>query len=386
MQQTDNNYWDGAIWRTNEYWLTAAGTEAWSYDANDIDIPWVTDTQYIIRSRAADNAGNVEIPDIGNIFMYDNEPPEGSILINNDDRYTNSTTVILSLNSNDSGSGVSQMAFSTDDNEWSAWEIFSTTKTFELSAGDGEKFVYFKVKDHTDNIAEPVFDSIILDTVPPHSLSILLNNGATETNSTKVTIDITALDDISGVYRMSFSTNKKDWSGWENYTNTKPFTLASGVGVKTVYFRAIDMAGNIAEPVSDSILLNIPLPPEENPDQEPESEKQLSNMLFWIILIIIIILLILLTIIIKRKILTARKLSTEEADTIKPVISPAHETEKKYSVSPELKRSLGTTIIDKEQHTPNQVIPAITIPPSTGKPPPRQKIAQAAQLPKLPPK
>ena len=126
----DNNYWDGGDWSQETYWLLVDGKESWYYDANDIT--WTTDTYYDICTRTTDNAGNKKISWDGNTFMYDDTPPELTISINNGDEYSNSQSVILYLNSEDSGSGVSQMAFSNDCLEWSDWEEFNNTKLLEL--------------------------------------------------------------------------------------------------------------------------------------------------------------------------------------------------------------------------------------------------------------
>ncbi|UCH88907.1 MAG: hypothetical protein JSV49_11830, partial [Thermoplasmata archaeon] len=108
----DNTYWSGSSWTSNEFWLSVDGTNQWSFDAHNIK--WLTDSIYNIVTRAKDFAGNVELHGPGIDFMYDDKPPEHSIYINVDAVYTNSTDVILSISAEDTGSGVSSMAFSTN--------------------------------------------------------------------------------------------------------------------------------------------------------------------------------------------------------------------------------------------------------------------------------
>ena len=91
----DNFYWDGSDWVEVEFWLQVKGTNSWLYDSNSVQ--WITDTFYNIHSRAIDNVSNQEIPGPGIIFMYDDQPPDISIIINGNATFTNSMDVILSL-------------------------------------------------------------------------------------------------------------------------------------------------------------------------------------------------------------------------------------------------------------------------------------------------
>ena len=61
--------------------------------------------------------------------------------------------------------GEIQMSFSMDSITWTSWEPFSRERKFTLPPDDGEKTVYLKVKDEAGNVAEPVFDSIVLYTI-----------------------------------------------------------------------------------------------------------------------------------------------------------------------------------------------------------------------------
>ncbi len=381
-------YWDGSAWLALETWLDVVGTKEWYFEANDVR--WVTDTYYTIFSRATDNAQNVEHPGIGNTFMYDDKIPELSIYIDNNNSYTNSINVEISLFAHDSGSGVSLMACSSDNITYTLWEPFNSTALFNLPQGDGEKYVYFivndragnigepafdsiildttppenlsiiindddkytksniirlnlyavdtlsgisnmslsydgnnwfnkesykimktislttvageginnnidgektvyfRVRDHAGNIAEPVFDTIILDTTPPYSLSILINNGSPETNSTEVLLDLTALDAMSGVHMMKFSYDGINWSSWENYSQKRIFDLPPNDGEKTVFFNVKDYVGNIADPVSASIVLNT-TKPEPTTIVEEIPVKTTVKTELWIIILIITI-------------------------------------------------------------------------------------------------
>ncbi|WP_455391979.1 Kelch repeat-containing protein [[Eubacterium] cellulosolvens] len=252
-----NDFWAGDKdkWKSAEAWLPALGTEQWSYNSSSIQ--WSTGNRYLIRSRAIDNAGNLESPGSGIVFNYDNSPPEQlSIQINNGEEFTQTTEVNLTLHAVDVGSGCTQMVFSIDGLNWSNWEPFAAEKAFTLTTNDGVKTVYFKVMDRAGNIAEPVYDTIILDTTPPQNLSVVINENAIYTNSNRVTLSLAAQDLGSGINEMSFSNNGMTWTGWLPFSSETIFNLTPRDGEKRIRFRVSDKVGNIAEPISDSIILD----------------------------------------------------------------------------------------------------------------------------------
>ncbi len=275
IKQTDNNkYWDSTVWTSKVTWLTVNGIETWSFDTNDV--LWITDKEYQIQSHTIDNAGNSEPIGPGITFKLDFKPPENEIIINNNDEYTHSTEVELALIATDSGSGISVMSFSEDGIKWSGWEPFLKTVIFSLSSGDGEKKINFKVMDIAGNTAEPVFDSIILDTTPPEDLSIIINDNAEFTNSASVELALFATDSLSGIYEVSFSTDGETWEKWEPFNPNKLFTLPTNDGRKTVHFKVSDKAGNVAQ-TKDSIVLDTNSPYSLNMKINAGDEKTNSS-------------------------------------------------------------------------------------------------------------
>ncbi len=92
------------------------------------------------------------------------------------------------------------------------------------------------------------------DKTPPVG-AVSINGGATHTNDTSVTLDLTASDE-SGLDAMRFSNDGTSWSAWQDFAPTAPWTLPSGDGEKTVWAVFRDRAGNESEPVSDTIVLD----------------------------------------------------------------------------------------------------------------------------------
>jgi hypothetical protein len=240
-----------------------------------------------ISFRVRDHTGNIADPETDSIIL-DSIPPSGlQVSINDNDKYTNSSNVKLSLQGFDTLSGITDMAFSNDGVTWQFWESFQSTKSISLLPGDGKRKIFFKLRDKAGNVAEFVTDSIIVDSESPHSLSIQINNGATVTNSTLVSLQIKAVDDISGLSQISFSSDGKAWSSWENYSGIKDYSLPELDGAKIVYFRVKDNAGNIAEPESATIILDtiVHIDDERKPQKQSSGDLELWPYLFLIIII-----------------------------------------------------------------------------------------------------
>ena len=253
-----NYYWDGSKWINKESWLMAKGINQWSYGTSAIN--WQTGNHFNIYSRAWDKLDNMEISSQEITFMFDNNAPENiRIYINDNDEFTLKREVILSINGIDNGSGISKMSFSDDGELWTDWEPFNNSKNYLLSSDDGEKSVFCKIKDYVGNIGEPIFDTVILDTKPPVSVIIQINKNEIYTNSNAVILNQFAMDSLSGLGDMSFSFNGKDWTSWEPYKEIKPYFLTSGDGLKTIYFKIKDKAGNIAQ-AYDTIIYDITPP------------------------------------------------------------------------------------------------------------------------------
>jgi len=120
---------------------------------------------------------------------------------------------------------------------------------------DGRKpvnVVYYALEPRAAIIAEA---SIVLDREPPWG-SLEINEGKQYTNSTRVTLCLSAGDRTSGILNVSASNDGATWSRWTMYQFTKEWDLLPGDGTKTVYVRFQDKAGNVSTPVSARIVLD----------------------------------------------------------------------------------------------------------------------------------
>jgi hypothetical protein len=125
-------------------------------------------------------------------------------------------------------------------------------------------------------------DYTYTDTTPPTG-SITINSGAAYTNSTTLSLTLSATDAESGVDQMQFSCDNISYSPLESYATTKSFSLGSygaygcntNDGTKIVYVKYKDNAGNLmTTAVSDSIILDTTPPTGSLTNNGPVNEAQ----------------------------------------------------------------------------------------------------------------
>jgi hypothetical protein len=107
--------------------------------------------------------------DYGETLTFTTDPdlikPTGDISINSDKTYTATNTANLSLPATDDLTDVTLMMVCNNSSFTSCtWENYSSTKSWTVTSGEGNKTVYVKFKDGAGNISSVYSDSIILRT------------------------------------------------------------------------------------------------------------------------------------------------------------------------------------------------------------------------------
>ena len=177
-----------------------------------------------------------------------------TLSINGGNSSTNNRAVTLTITAPDA----TYMKIDNDTNFYnmSNWIAKATTYQFTLPSGDGSKTVYLRVRDNANNQAT-TSDSIKLDTQPPTNLSILINGGASYTNSRQVVLTLSA---SGGPSRMYISNDGNTWTGYD-YATSKSWNLSTGDdGQRIVYYKAADSSGNNATAVTATIQLDTTAP------------------------------------------------------------------------------------------------------------------------------
>ena len=210
-----------------------------------------------VYAEFKDAAGNASAAPVQDDVILDTQKPTGTLVIDGGATYAYITAVNLAVTGDDaSGSGVTDMRFGDDGVNWGPWEPFAATKAYALSGSDGPKTVFMELRDAAGNVSVPaVTASIALDTQSPTG-SVQINLGTGYTNAPGVVLSLSASDMGSGVTDMRFSEDGINWGGWEPYSDSAPFVLTGGDGVKTVYAEFMDAAGRSSSAVSDTITLD----------------------------------------------------------------------------------------------------------------------------------
>lgn len=101
--------------------------------------------------------------------------------------------------------------------------------------------------------------------------TISINSGATHTNSTSVTLTISAIN----ATEMCFSNDNATWSNWESYGTSKSWTITDVEGTQTVYAQFRDSTNQTSFASSEIILDVTP------PTVDPYWELYSTNTVFF---------------------------------------------------------------------------------------------------------
>jgi len=206
-------------------WSAYSGTAQWSLTAGD--------GLKTVYAQCRNAAGAVSDTASDSITLDTSPPPYLHISMNNGARWTNSQSVLLGLYAY----SASRCRFSNDNaNSWTDWEPYKTSKAWTLSAGTGLKSVYYTCQNSLGNDIGVVSAQITYSYSPPVSpteVSITINSGDSYTSSRNVRLDLRARN----AYECALRESNYDWGAWEDYATSRDFTLSSGNGPKTVYYK-----------------------------------------------------------------------------------------------------------------------------------------------------
>lgn len=241
-------------------WETFATSKSWQLLSGD-----GTKTVYInFRDQAGTNVSTSDS------IVLDTTLNTPSLSINNGASATNNLTVELTISASDAT--YMKIDNNTQFQNMTSWIPKANTYEFTLPSGpDGTRTVYLRVKDDAGNI-KTTSDSITVDRQPPTDLSLSINSGASYTNNQTVTL---ALSASGGPATIWLSNNGNTWTSYD-YTTTLTWNLSAGDGLKTVYYKASDTAGNNATPISATITLDT-VPPSQVTLTSPASGETLSS-------------------------------------------------------------------------------------------------------------
>jgi len=176
-------------------------------------------------------------------------PQDASILINSGDAVTTSTSVVLTLSATEAyDMYVTNTAGCAGEG---SWESYSTTKSWVLAQTNTTATVYVKYRDRALNETSCVSDTILHDDTAPQGGGISINGGAAATNSTTVTLTLSA----TGADKMYVTNDAGCATGgnWVDYAGTFSWELGQTNALATVYVKYRDSNLNETGCLSDTI-------------------------------------------------------------------------------------------------------------------------------------
>ncbi len=118
-----------------------------------------------LRLRSVDNVDNQANEwSTGFVLRYDNIPPTMDFTTNGGMMTTNQTRVILTITADDQGSGVKAMRLSNDGQDWSLWEMYTTTRSWMIPPVSQQFWpIYVQVQDGVGLESPVVSHTVYLD-------------------------------------------------------------------------------------------------------------------------------------------------------------------------------------------------------------------------------
>jgi len=213
------------------------------------------DGEYTVYARFRDVAGNISETVKDKIIFDTQKPFNCSVVINKNDKYTfrQDGKVDITIFANEADSMIISSDKTFSDAKWVA---YNTKTSFTFEEGDGTKEVFMKFKDIATNETGIFTDDIILDTTPPQDCEFFIDAGAgvTKDINKKVILSFNAKD----ATHMLVS-NYQDFRAarWQLFKPVIKGWQLSGEndGLKVVYVRFRDEAGNVSTVFKDDIQL-----------------------------------------------------------------------------------------------------------------------------------
>ena len=128
----------------------------------------------------------------------------------------------------------------------------SEKKTWKLRGQDGEKGILMQFEDPAGNKSKIISRSIVYDSQAPQYPDFVLAGGRKKVTDPNITLEAKA----DGASLMQISESKDFYKAvWRGYTTQLiDIRLSEGYGDKTVYMRFMDIAFNVSESISKTIL------------------------------------------------------------------------------------------------------------------------------------
>lgn len=207
----------------------------------------------VLTARWRDAAGNYAAPVTAWITLDATPPGTGAVVVAGPDP-TASPVVTLNI----TAAGATQMMIGNDSGfTGGQWEPVAATRSWSLPAIDGAKTVFVKFKDGAGNESlVPAQDGVVLDTTPPTGASFTVAGGSVVAGTT-LTLNLFA----AGAAEVMTGNDPTFIGGvWRTYAASITHEITTGDGLKPVYVKYRDPAGNETGVLSQVVTLDTGAP------------------------------------------------------------------------------------------------------------------------------
>lgn len=263
-----NNFWDEGYPKGGNYWDSYASVDEKSGPLQNLlggdgigDVPWVIDADNTDNYPLMSSAGADRIPPV----THDDY-----------DGLWHAVGFVITLTATDVWSGVAETYYKINNGPT---RTLSTNGQPHITVGGANNTLEYWSVDNVGNEELPhkLLTGIKSDDTAPTG-SITINNGNPYTNSTSVTLTLTAIDTASGVSQVRYSNDGVwDTEPWETFSQTKVWSLTPDDGARTVYFQIRDNAGLSSQTYFDTTTLDRTAAMMETLTRAPAGDVQSSQ-------------------------------------------------------------------------------------------------------------
>ncbi|MCK5630345.1 MAG: fibronectin type III domain-containing protein, partial [Nanoarchaeota archaeon] len=265
-ESATNFSFNGTIDEVALYGRSLSGGEVWDLYSSKAWRLLNADGTRPVYFKVRDFAGNTHTS--SDSIILDTTKP--GIIINNDNTYTNTTAVNLSLDFDFIGDPLF-CSFGNDSLGWTSWvacpnmpDTLHPVRNWTLDDTVGQRMVSVRVNTSFGVIKENN-DTIIYDPLPPdgsiHIYSIGIpgfieaNEEYTAYTTVSLELEFSDNEEVGGCRFANDENQEANFTAFKECASVETWILNDKEGLRTVYYQIIDLAGNIRE-YNDSIYLN----------------------------------------------------------------------------------------------------------------------------------
>ena len=237
--------YDNATWKTD--WGNSLVTNG---NTSSIKGTWNSNYDKTVYVRAVDNAGNAS-GSSSMILKQDTAKPEISTITNSSNGNWTNSDVVVTLNGTDNLSGIKEFQW-FENNAWTTRDLSTKAGVGTITyTADRDLNIRFRVIDNAGNISEEKTSQVRIDKVKP-SAPVITNTSDGKWTNKDVTITLKSTDANSGIakYQLKYSGTN---GAWKDVSNPDPWGAERN---ETVYYRAVDNAGNVSAESSTVIKID----------------------------------------------------------------------------------------------------------------------------------